>query len=225
MFQRYLLLALLIALPSFASAQQPSAAVGAGAGGPSPAYDAPMVHSPVTVPAQEAPKVSTGMKIFQAVSWYIPNRIADLFDVPKLHLALGSGLGGTLRATKYFFFSYFDTETYCIGWGGRKMNAGGSIFFHERMDEKYLGFLAAQQGKIQRDPSEVGLSLHLWAIGLNFALSGAELIDAATGLVGIDLMGDDHGPVLFDRTEKKAVVVEPPPVIEVTPAPAPAPAR
>lgn len=230
MFQQYslrirrvFLLALLAALPALSTA---------ASGGPSPSYDAPSVHSPVTQPPKAEPKVSTGMKILQAISWYIPNRIADIFDVPKAHISLGSGLGANVRATKYFFFSYFDTETNCIGWEGRKMESAGSIFFHEKYDEKYLGFLAAQQGKLQHDPSEVGLSLHLWALGVNFALSGAELLDAVTGIVGVDLMGDDHGPVLFDNTEEKktepqaqeatappAETVAPTPSVVVTPTP------
>ncbi len=168
------------------------------------------------------------MKILQAISWYLPNRIADIFDVPKAHLSLGSGLGANVRATKYFCFSYFDTEATCIGWEGRKMDAAGSIFFHEKFDEKYLGFLAAQQGQLQHDPTEVGLSLHLWALGFNIAVSGAELLDAVTGIVGVDLMGDDHGPVLFDKTEKpaepqqqeEAAPAAPAPSAVATPAPA-----
>ncbi|MEN6625022.1 MAG: hypothetical protein ABFD69_02215 [Candidatus Sumerlaeia bacterium] len=202
-----LLAVLLLVCAPMAGAQFPfgtaSANPPAGGGGPSPQYDAPMTHSPVTVPPQQKEEPSTGMKVLQAVSWYIPNRIADIFDVPKFYMTLGSGLGGTLRATKIFYFSYYDSEAYAIGWGGRKMEAAGSIFFHERLDEKYLGFLAAQQGKLQRDPTEVGLSLSLWAIGANVALSGAELIDAVTGIVGIDLMDDDHGPVFFDNTDKQ----------------------
>ena len=35
-------------------------------------------------------------------------------------------------------------------------------------------------------------------IGANLAVSGAETIDFITGIVGIDLMGDDHGPVMYD---------------------------
>ncbi|MCE5228893.1 hypothetical protein LLG95_04770 [bacterium] len=198
-----LLLVLLVCAPAPGHA--------AAAGGASPQFDVPMVHSPVTVAPQEKSEPSTPMKVLQAVSWYIPNRLADIFDVPKVYLSLGSGLGGTFRATKALYFSYMDTETYCIGWGGRKMDAGGSIFFHERIDEQYMGFLAAQQGNMQRDASELGLSLHLWAIGANIAFSGAELLDAVTGIVGIDLMDDDHGPVFFDKTEKKQAPAVPPP--------------
>lgn len=206
--------ALITAVPAQFPMTGSATQAGGGGGGATPPVDAPMVHSPVTTVPDQKPEPSAPMKVLQAISWYIPNRIADIFDVPKLYITLGSGLGGTLRATKYFYFSYYDSEAFAIGWGGRKMESAGSIFFHERIDEKYLGFLAAQEGKLQRDPTELGLSLSLWAIGANIALSGAELLDAATGLVGVDLMGDDHGPVLFDKMEKEKPVPPAPEVVK-----------
>ncbi len=166
-------------------------------------HDPPMIYQPqdVLVPVDQ-PETLGVNNVLQAISWYIPNRLGDLSDVPRFYMTLGSGLGATVRATKLFYFSHYDSDAKAIGWNGRRGRygtGGGSIFFGEQIDESYVGFLAAQEGRIQRDPSELGLSLSLWAIGANFALSGAELLDAVTGIVGIDLMGDDRGPVLYEQ--------------------------
>ncbi len=160
--------------------------------------DPPMTYLPMQAEKQEDVSDSAFMNALKAISWYLPNRIADLMDIPQAYVTLGDGMGATVRATKLFYFSWYDTEAWGIGWGGRKQ--ARNLFFGENVNEQYLGFLAAQQGDIDRDPTEVGLSLHLWALGANFALSGAEFVDGLAGIVGIDLMNDDHGPMLFDFT-------------------------
>jgi hypothetical protein len=158
--------------------------------------DAPMVYEPMqTPPPKEA---GPAMKVLQAVCWYLPNRLMDLTDVFRFHLAVGDGMGATVRATKFLCASWFEDNARCVGWTKRK-----PPIFGEHIEERYFGFLFAQEGEIDRDPTEVGLSAHLMVIGLNFALSASEALDAVLGVAGIDLMGDDHGPSLFDFTDKK----------------------
>ena len=171
-------------------------------------HDPPMIYLEQTQPPPEpVEEPTTAMKVFQAISWYIPNRLGDLADIPRAYVTLGSGLGVSVRATQLFYFSHYNSEATAIGWNGRRSTeqvGGGTIFFGEQLDERYVGFLAAQEGRLQRDPSEIGVSLHLWAVGFNVAVSGYEAIDFLAGIFGIDLRGDDRGPVLFgDPTRRR----------------------
>ena len=62
--------------------------------------DPPMIYQeptePAPLPEEEPP---TEVKILQAISWYLPNRIADLADVPRVYVTFGSGLVATVRGT------------------------------------------------------------------------------------------------------------------------------
>lgn len=154
-------------------------------------------HSELPEPvAEESGPV---MKVLQAACWYIPNRIMDVSDVFRFHFALGEGNGATVRATKWILWaSWFEDSALCLGWTKRR-----GILFDETIEERYFALLAASEGDIDRDPTEVGLSFHFIAIGMNFAASAGEALDAVLGVVGVDLMADDHGPVLFyDETEE-----------------------
>jgi hypothetical protein len=162
--------------------------------------DEPTAYQP---PAQQGPqkKEPKGfMRVASAVCWYLPNRIADLFDIPRIYITAGDGMGGSVRATKYLNATWFQDSAACLGWGG---SARKPPFFSEQLNERYVGFFAAQQGKIQRDPSEVGFSFHFAVVGANVSISLSEAADFVLGFVGIDLRADDHGPVLgTDLTPK-----------------------
>ncbi|MCL5269045.1 MAG: hypothetical protein M1457_00465 [bacterium] len=152
----------------------------------------PTAHSSMVKPP--APETeSPVMRVFEAICWYLPNRIMDFSDIPRFHLAVGDGSGFTVRASRFLYASWFYDESLCLGWTKRMPPV-----FGEKIEESYFGFLAARQGQLDRDPTELGLSAHLMIVGLNFALSAGEALDALTGIAGIDLAGDDHGPVMFD---------------------------
>lgn len=178
--------------PESLNAAPPTA--GGGATTPFVNYDPPTSNSPMVPPPA---RPSGGARVWQAICWYIPNRIMDLTDIPRFHVALGDGQGLSIRATKFLTATWFEDNSYCLGWTKRT-----PPWFGEQIQERYLGFLGAQEGDLDRDPTEVGLSVHLLVGGANAAISLGEIADAAAGLVGIDLMADDHGPFLgADRTE------------------------
>lgn len=178
-------------------AQAPTDAYTAQSANPNAAvfFDQPTANSKMPKPPHGQPELSDLQKGLLAACWYIPNRIMDLTDIPRFHLALGDGVGLSLRATQYLTASYYQCDTYCIGWTRRTQP-----WFGQKINERYLGFLAAHEGKLERDPTEVGFSMQFIILGVNAAFSLGEAADAAAGLIGIDLMGDDHGPALIDRT-------------------------
>lgn len=153
----------------------------------------PMSYEPMPTPE----KSKQEMNWFSAVCWYLPNRLMDLTDVPRFYLTIGDGLGATLRITKYCYASWFEDHARCFGWTKRT-----PPWFDEHIEERYFGFLAAHEGELDRDPTEVGISLHFLLLGINLALSGSEAVDFFSGIAGIDLVGDDHGPVMHDYTEE-----------------------
>jgi hypothetical protein len=159
--------------------------------------DDPTAHSVLPVP--EEPKPSSALcRVGQAICWYLPNRIMDVFDIVRVHAAVGDGMGGTLRVTKYIWASSFHDNAWCIGWAGKPRQYP---MYGEQVEERYFQFFAAKEGELDRDPTEVGLSFHFMIAGANVAASLGKLADAITGIVGIDLANDDHGPVMFDQTK------------------------
>lgn len=175
---------------------QPGSVTDTGVPGGSTIYfDRPTAHS--SMPLPPGPPPPTGFnKALQAVCWYIPNRLMDITDIPRVYVTAGDGQGVSLRATRFLTASWFEDEAYCLGWTKRT-----PLWFGEQVQERYFGFFAAQEGTLHRDPTEIGLAAHLLIVGFNVAISLGEAADAITGLVGIDLMGDDHGPVMFDTTQ------------------------
>jgi hypothetical protein len=163
------------------------------------------------VPVPEEPESGPAMQVLEAICWYIPNRIVDITDIPRIHLAAGDGMGASLRMTKWLMWaSWFHDDTWCLGWTKRT-----PPLFGESIDERYFSFLAAHKGELDRDKTEIGLSLHFAVVGANLAVSVGEAVDCLLGFVGVDLMADDHGPVFYDATEPEAPA-------EVAPAAAPA---
>lgn len=176
--------------------------------------DEPTAFSEVTQAPQEDTQ-SPAMRVLSAICWYIPNRVADISDIPRIHLSIGDGMGLTIRATKMLYLSSFQDDAYCLGWAGKPRQFP---IFGESIEEQYLGFLAAQAGEIDRDPSEVGLSAHFAVIGANIAVSLGETVDALVGLLGVDLSGDDHGPTMYNYVKPEPAPAAPNEII-TTPAP------
>jgi hypothetical protein len=158
----------------------------------------PGSHSELPVP-DEATGSGPIVQALEAICWYLPNRIVDLTDIPRFHFGLGDGNGVSLRMTKYLLYaSWFEDQAMCLGWTKRR-----GPLFAETIEERFFALgLARSKGDTDRDPTEIGLSFHFVAFGLNLAASGGEFIDAGLGLFGIDLMGDDYGPMFFQGEDQ-----------------------
>ena len=186
-------------------------------GGGTPAQ--PTQYTEVPVPKGEE---STGaMRVLEAICWYIPNRIMDLTDIPRLHVAVGDGMGASIRMTKWFFWaSWFQSDTWNLGWTKRT-----PPFWGEQINERYFRLLAAEHQHYDldrdRDPTEVGLSFHFIVLGANLALSLGEAVDLLTGIVGVDIYGDDKGPVMYDYVVEEEPVEEEAAVDPAAASPAP----
>jgi hypothetical protein len=155
-------------------------------------------HPPMQQGAKQEPKGV--MRVLSAICWYPVNRFVDFIDIPRFYFTAGDGMSGSVRATKYLNASWSNDSVGCLGWAG---SARKPPFFTEQLNERYFGFLTAQQGLLERDPSEVGFSFHFIVVGLNASASLSEAADFVLGFIGIDLRADDHGPVLgWDLTPK-----------------------
>lgn len=159
-----------------------------------PIKDEPTAYQP---PDQQPvdPEPSGAMAVLQAACWYPFNRAVDLLDVGELYFTIGDGMGINLRMTQLICFGWFEDDAYGLGLGKRV-----PPFFGQTIRERYFGFLAAHEGTLDRDPTELGLSFHIMFVGFNMGLSIGEAADFATGFIGVDLAGDDHGPFYADRT-------------------------
>lgn len=189
-----LVLLILATIPHHSAAQ----------GGVTANRDEPTAYSEVTeVPDEEKEAKGPVMRTLEAICWYPFNRFADLTDIPRVYMTASDGNGASLRMTNYVFnATWFEDAAFCLGWAGRKQ--ARSVFFTEDIKERYFRFLAAEAGESDRDPTELGISFHFIVVGANAALSLGEGLDFLTGIIGIDLMNDDHGPFLVDKTNEAA---------------------
>lgn len=178
----------MLAVLLFAGLLTPASAQGGGGDQPS---EPPTSYHRLPGDEPEEPD-AWYVHLAQAACWYLPNRVADLSDIPRLYVTIGDGLGFSARFTKWLNGSWFENNAFCLGWTKRTPPVWG-----ENIEERYFGFLFARKGEFDRDPTEVGLSAHLLVLGANIALSLGEAVDFAVGFLGIDIAADDHGPFLF----------------------------
>jgi hypothetical protein len=120
------------------------------------------------------------------VLFYIPNRALDLIDIARVSVGVGPGFNANVRATELATVAAGQYETTRFGMKGRTLPV-----FEENIDEGGVGFLGYVNGRLQRDPSEVGADLHLGIVGAQVAASLAEAADFLAGIILIDLQKDD----------------------------------
>lgn len=120
------------------------------------------------------------------VLFYIPNRALDLVDIGRLSIGVGPGFDANIRATELATVGLGQYETTRFGMKGRTLPV-----YEENIDEGGVGFLGYVNGKLQRDPSEIGGDLHVGVVGVQAAASLAEAADFLAGLILIDLQKDD----------------------------------
>jgi hypothetical protein len=123
---------------------------------------------------------------------YVPNRVFDLLDIFRVRLRAGPGLSAGVRATAPASFFLGSHRTVYAGLPGPR---GGSLL------PVPVGFDSARGARVSLadmgganthyDFFEVGGEMQVFILGLNIGISPLEIADFASGLVCIDIVGDD----------------------------------
>lgn len=131
--------------------------------------------------------------LLHCIMYYVPNRLLDAMDIFRLNVGFGCGCGVNVRLTELAELGYGQYQTTRFGMKGRVLPV-----YEENIDEAGFAMCGYVNGCLQRDPTEVGADLHLGIIGAQAAVSLAEAADFITGLVLVDLQGDDLGGTPWD---------------------------
>lgn len=117
---------------------------------------------------------------------YIPNLVMDLLDVFKLNIATGKGTGANLRFTRMLEAGAGTYDAKRYGLNGRSQPV-----YEESIDEGGVGLIGITFGDLDRDPYELGLTLHTQG-GFEIAANLRSALDFLTGIVLIDLEADNE---------------------------------
>lgn len=130
----------------------------------------------------------------KAIICYIPNRVFDLMDIFRVRVRVGPGISAGVRATRPLSAYLGLHSSIFVGLPGPRgekriplpvgfdMRAGAQVSVAD-----------ASAGTPYYDPLEVGFEVQPLLVGVNVGVGGFEILDFFTGLVFIDLVGDDFG--------------------------------
>lgn len=128
--------------------------------------------------------------------FYIPNRIFDVFDIVRARVRLGPGFAVGVRATELadvYVGSYVSVFAGVHGprgepripWPvGVETHTGVEVSFVEGDVDTALN---PTYGAV-----EFGVTLQALIVGVDVGIDPLEILDLVTGLVTIDLTGDDY---------------------------------
>ncbi len=136
--------------------------------------------APSTARAADAEEVTRN------IANYLPNLLMDFIDIFKLNIGVGNGAGADLRFTRLLEggIGKYDAKRYGL-------NGRDNPVFDESIEEQGVGILGITIGELDRDPYEIGLTLHTEG-GFEIAGNVRSLADFITGIVLIDIEGDDQ---------------------------------
>ena len=136
-----------------------------------------------------------GHGFVHGVLLYIPNRIFDLFDIVRLRLRIGPGFAADVRATELAdaFIGFYSSIFVGIPGPRGAPFANWPIGFENRagaelsvIDASSGGTSGPHYGKV-----EFGVGVHLALVGIDIGVDPWEAVDFVTGILTIDLVGDD----------------------------------
>jgi len=126
---------------------------------------------------------------------YLPNRIFDVLDLVRARVRVGPGVAVRARAT----------EGVDVGLGSYASLFAGLPGPRSRVEvplpvglETYSGIELLADAEVSGgeppgySPTELGVSLHLVAVGVDVGVDPIEVLDLLAGLVLIDLRSDDY---------------------------------
>lgn len=153
-----------------------------------PQDEVPAAAEEAPAAVEEAP-ADEGRGVVGGILMYLPNRVIDLFDVAKLGVDVGPGLGIELKATEYAQLMALSTFAVGVGFQGLRhlpFRVGPEAAFG-------VGPLggAAEIGGWYRGPTEFRVGLHALLVGAHASVDPVEIVDFVLGFLLIDIKDDD----------------------------------
>ncbi len=123
----------------------------------------------------------------RAIANWLPNLIVDVLDIVKLNVSVGEGHALDVRATRALDLgcSNYDVTRY-----GLNVSEGAVV--DEAVEDCGVSVLGFVAGTRERDPHEIGLTLHVIRGGLEAAVNLRKALDAVTGIFFVDLEDDNR---------------------------------
>jgi len=141
-------------------------------------------------PAPREARAGTFGDVAKAVTNYVPNFVMDTVDVFKVDISTGEGFGVDARATHLADAGFSDYDVARFGFLGRD-DSGVALTGDEANTDRGMHLLGVTMGDRATDPYDVGAKVHAF-MGLEVGANLKKALDAVTGLVFIDLEGDNH---------------------------------
>lgn len=140
-------------------------------------------------PAPQKAQAGSFGDVAKAVTNYVPNLVMDTMDIFRVNVSTGKGVGMDLSATHLADVGYDDYDVKRFGFNGRS-DAGLALTADDAKDHKGATLAGVSMGDRESDPYEVGAKVHALG-GVEFSVNLRKALDAVTGLVFIDLEGDN----------------------------------
>ena len=130
------------------------------------------------------------------VLMYIPNRIFDILDIVRLRVRVGPGLAVGARATEAVdanLGAYASIFAGIPGPRGRpKINLPIGLENYAGAEVSVVGTSDEGSHRPHYGALEVGAGVQAAILGLDIGIDPGEIVDLATGLLFIDIIGDDY---------------------------------
>jgi hypothetical protein len=133
--------------------------------------------------------------VWDALIWYVPNRVMDVVDIFRLRVKVGPGFGVTARLTDYAAFYAGSQSTVYLGLPGPRYPGPlrSPVGYENQRGLVVAGVDASDV--VDHPPhygfSEVDVGLHLGLVGVEAGIDPFELADFLAGWFLLDLRGDD----------------------------------
>jgi hypothetical protein len=163
--------------------------------------------------AQLGKPVPVEASVIESVFMYVPNRVFDFMDIFRVRVRVGPGMSAGLRATKFASVFEGSHSSFYIGLPGPrgKKEFPFPVGYDQRSGSQ-VGRSDTSETITYYDPLELGFEVQPLIVGVNVGIGFYEILDFCTGLVFVDLVGDDYGR---DSKEDKSGADEPEAVEEV----------
>jgi hypothetical protein len=134
------------------------------------------------------PEKATPPLLLSLLSW-LPDRLADAWDILRVDAGVGPGFGGTVRATRFLQASYreFEPGSLRIGALGRRI----PIMWEDSSEHGVAPIDFAPSTQRDICTYEIGAGIELFAVGAYVGFCPEEAVDFLAGLFFLDTEQDD----------------------------------